>query len=191
MIATALLLVLLAVASVTDVRRHTIYNWTTYPGIATALILNGAGSALTAATNIEGRQLESFGWIGIGESFFGFVLCGFLLLVCFVFLKVGGGDVKLIAMLGAFLGVEKGVEAMLWTFVLGGCVGLIVLIWRVGAWRLVSRVLRQVLWTLRLGRWSPLAPEERAQLQPPLFLAPCAQAAVAIVQFSLLEFLGI
>ena len=31
--------------------------------------------------------------------------------------KVGGGDVKLIAMLGAFLGPEQGITAMLWTFV--------------------------------------------------------------------------
>ena len=73
---------------------------------------------------------------------------------------------------------------MLWTFVLGGCMGLIVLIWRVGPVRLLVRAIRQVLWTLRLGRWSPLTPEERAQLQPPLFLAPSALAAVLIVQFA-------
>ena len=54
--------------------------------------------------------------------------------------RVGGGDVKLIAMLGAFLGLEKGIEAMLWTFVLGGCMALIVLVWRVGPWRLAVRV---------------------------------------------------
>ena len=33
--------------------------------------------------------------------------------------QVGGGDVKLIAMLGAFLGPEQGITAMLWTFVCG------------------------------------------------------------------------
>ena len=111
------------------------------------------------------------------------------MLVCFVGFKVGGGDVKLIAMLGAFLGFEQGIMAMLWTFVLGGCVGLIVLIWRVGPLRLVARVLRQVLWTLRLGRWSPLSESERAQLQPPLFLAPSALVAVVIVRFSLVDVL--
>jgi len=66
---------------------------------------------------------------------------------------------------------------------------LIVLIWRVGPWRLATRTLRQVVWTLRLGVWSPLTPEERAQLQPPLFLAPSALAAVLIVQFRLAEWL--
>ena len=103
--------------------------------------------------------------------------------------KVGGGDVKLIAMLGAFLGPEKGIEAMLWTFVLGGCIGLIVLIWRVGSARLIVHVFRHIVWTLRLGRLSPLTEEERAQLQPPLFLAPCALLAVVIVRFGLVDFL--
>jgi len=105
--------------------------------------------------------------------------------VCFVLFKVGGGDVKLIAMLGAFLGPDRGVEAMLWTFVLGACLGLIVLVWRVGPLRLVADVGRHLLWLLRLGRFQPLTPEQRAALQPPLFLAPAALAAAVIVLFSL------
>ncbi len=94
------------------------------------------------------------------------------MLLCFVLFKIGGGDVKLIAMLGALLGLEKGIEAMLWTFVLGGCMALVVLIWRVGPWRLIAGVFRHVVWTLRLGNWAPLTEAERAELQPPLFLAP-------------------
>ncbi len=47
------------------------------------------------------------------------------MLVLFVFFRIGGGDVKLLAMLGAFLGLEQGIETLLWTFVLGGAVGLI------------------------------------------------------------------
>ena len=73
-----------------------------------------------------------------------------------------------IAMLGAFLGPEQGIEAMLWTFVLGGCIGLIVLVWRVGPVALLGRVFRQIVWTLRLGLWQPLTEAERRQLQPPL-----------------------
>ena len=187
MVATVVLLGLLSVATVTDVRRHKIYNWTTYPGMIAALGLNAVGTLLVATTGVEQQWLRSLGWIGLAESLVGLVVCGFLLLVCYVLLKVGGGDVKLIAMLGAFLGPERGIEAMLWTFVLGGCMGLIVLIWRVGPASLAVRLVRQVLWTLRLGRWSPLSEDERARLQPPLFLAPCALAAVVIVRFSLAE----
>ena len=90
---------------------------------------------------------------------------------------------KLIAMIGAFLGPEQGLTAMLWTFVLGGCMGAIVLIWRVGPGRLAIRALRQLFGTLRLGYWEPPADAERAQLRSPLFLAPCALAAVVIVRF--------
>ncbi len=187
MVATVLLVGLLGIAAATDVASHKIYNWTTYPGILAALALNGVGSLLVVATEVDPDWLaDVVGWIGLGRCALGFLACGLVLLVCYVLFNVGGGDVKLMAMMGAFLGPDRGIEAMLWTFVLGGAVGLIVLVWRVGAVRLAARALRQVLWTVRLGRWSPLTPDERAQLQPPLFLAPSALAGAIIVQFSLI-----
>jgi len=179
MATTVLLLGLLAVATGTDVRRHQIYNATTYSGSLAALALNAAGSMLLISTEAE----------PVARCLLGFAACGLILLVCFVFFRVGGGDVKLMAMIGAFLGPERGIEAMLWTFVLGGCMGLIVLVWRVGPWRLVARAARQLLWTIRLGRGSPLSPDERAELEMPLFLAPSALAAVILVRFSLAELL--
>jgi len=188
MIATALLLGLLAVATVTDVLWHRIPNSVTYSGILAALGLNGLGSLLVVVADLAPERLAVLGWIGLGQSLFGFFVCGFILLVCYVLLKVGGGDVKLIAMIGAILGPEQGVETMLWTFVLGGCMGLIVLVWKVGPWRLLSRMVRQLLYTIRIRQWSPLTEEERAQLQPPLFLAPSALAAALIVQFSLVDY---
>jgi len=171
MLATVLLLGLVVVAAATDLSRHKIYNWTTYPGILVALAVNAAG----------------WGLVQWWDGLIGLLACGFLMLVCYVVFKVGGGDVKLIAMLGAFLGPDRGIEAMLWTFVFGGCMGLIVLIWRVGPARLAVRVFRQIVYTLRLGNWSPLTDEQREQLQPPLFLAPCAAAAVVVVRFGLLD----
>jgi prepilin peptidase CpaA len=185
MVVTVLLLGLLAAASVTDACRHRIPNWLTYGGILAAWALNAVGTALVAWAGADPKGMESLGFVGIAESFFGFLVCGSVLLVCFVFFKVGGGDVKLMAMLGAFLGPQQGIEAMLWTFVLGACMGLIVLIWRVGPWALAVRVLRQVLWTARLRSWAPLSDEERAQLETRLFLAPSALAGAVIVRFSL------
>src|SRR5438270_468124 len=83
-----------------------------------------------------------YGWLsdlsGLEDSLKGFAVCGGLMLVCFVFFGIGGGDVKLIAMMGAFLGFYRGVEALLWTFVLGAAAGLAILIWRVGLWRLIT-----------------------------------------------------
>jgi prepilin peptidase CpaA len=120
------------------------------------------------------------------ESLLGLSVCGFVMLVCFVMFKVGGGDVKLMAMLGAFLGPEQGITAMLWTFVLGACMGLIVLIWRVGPVRTMVLVFRRVA-SVFLPMWfRGLTDDERVQLQPPLFLAPSALAAVVIVRFSVI-----
>ncbi len=178
MAATALLLALLAVAAVTDVWRHKVYNWTTYTGIGAALVLSGLAG-------VVGRGALSS--ITLGESVVGFLLCGFVMLVCFVFFRLGGGDVKLIAMIGAFLGPGAGIEAMLWTLVLGGATGIVVLVWKLGLWKLVRRVVQQVLWRVRIGSWGPLSDEERQQLKMPLFLAPNALVAVVIVQFALLD----
>jgi len=210
MVATVLLLGLLAVAAATDVARRRIYNWTTYPGILAAWAINaigtiwlaiaGAGASggdgavehhppWFAGTGLGPKTLcDWLGCIGLWDSLLGFLICGAVLLACFVLFRVGGGDVKLIAMLGAFLGVDGGLRAMLWTFVLGGCMGLIVLVWRVGPLRLAGAAARYLLWVIRLGRLSPLTPEQRVQLQPPLFLAPSALAAAVIVRFGLMDF---
>ena len=166
MLATIVLLGLLAVATTTDLLYRKIYNWTTYSGIL-------AGFALSAA---------GFGCVEMRESLLGFLICGFLMLVCFVMLGIGGGDVKLLVMLGAFMGVEEGITAMLWTFVLGACMGLIMLIWRVGPVRAASSAVRLALLKLGVGHWGPMSEEERAELKLPLFLAPAALVAVVIVR---------
>jgi prepilin peptidase CpaA len=174
-----LLLLFTATAAVTDFRDHKIYNWTTYPGIllafAVSFLRHGWDDGYWNDPALEG-------------SLKGFALCGGMMLVCFVFFGVGGGDVKLMAMLGAFFGMERGVEALLWTFVLGGAAGLCTLIWRVGLWHLIKNAVRHVLWSLRLVSWLPLSDDERKQLQPPLFLAPSALVAAVIVCFGLTRY---
>lgn len=182
MLATPLVLGLVLVAAVTDVRRHRIYNWTTYPGMLAAVWLNALGDLAARWGGADQAWLARLGWIGTWSSLCGLLLCGLLLLVCFVLFKIGGGDVKLMAMLGAFLGPERGLDALLWTFVLGAAAALIVLVWRVGPWQLLVRLLRPLLRVLGLGG-APRPDEPSA----PLFLAPAALAAVAIVQFSLVD----
>lgn len=170
-VSTVLLLVLSGIAAVTDSWHHKIYNWTTYPGMVLALAVS---------------YFER-GVIGFEDSLKGFALCGAVMLVSFVFFSVGGGDVKLMAMLGAFLGVRQGIEVLLWTFVLGGLVALVTLIWRFGLANLISRGLMHVWWMLRLGKPVPLAEDERLALQPPLYLARTALVAVIVVRFQLLN----
>lgn len=187
MLATALVMGFLAAATVTDLRTHKIYNWITYPGILAGWTGHVMGTLLTAAGWVDANTLEALGWVGLADSLAGFLACGAVMLACFVVFQVGGGDVKLMAMMGAMLGSQRGILAMLWTFVLGACGAIVVLIWRLGPRRLLRLALRQVLWMVRLARFSPLSAEERAELRPPLYLAPCGLGAVVIVQFSLAE----
>lgn len=189
MVTTALLVGFALVAAATDVARHRIYNWNTYPGIAAAAAVSLGGWAAIEWAGADAARLARLGWIEPSQCLLGLAACFGLMLVCYVLFGVGGGDVKLIAMIGAFVGPEQGLEAMLWTFVIGGCLGLLVLVWRVGPWRLLLRAVRQVVWTLRLGGWAPLADHERAELRQRLFLAPCAVLAIVIVRFGLVEYL--
>jgi len=193
MLSTALLLVLLAAATYTDVRWHKIYNSITYSGIVVALAVNGVAALLDSWT---GELLVQVHWlvpIGIGlgdyfggilgDGFAGLLICSFVMIVCFVFFPggVGGGDVKLIAMMGAFLGTSAGLEAMLWTFILGGATALIALVWHVGAVNLVAGVFRYVARVIRLHSFNAMTEQERQPFRTKLFLAPSALVAVVIV----------
>ena len=166
------------VATVTDVRQQKIYNWTTYSGIALAFLLSSLATWST----------ESF-WadIDIRSSLIGFAACGSIMLVCFVLFQIGGGDVKLLAMVGAFLGIELGIQSLLWTFVIGGATALIILIWRVGFLKLAKRVFHQFMVKIGFGKWDPLTEEENKQMKMPLYLAPSALAAAIVVKFSIVE----
>ncbi|MFK7767853.1 MAG: prepilin peptidase [Mariniblastus sp.] len=180
MIASVCLLALMATAAATDIRDQKIYNWTTYSGIVLALALNAAASWL-GRTEIADT--------GIIQSLVGFGACALIMLICFVLFQIGGGDVKLLAMSGAFLGPELGIEALLWTFVLGGAVALIILIWKLGAIRLLNRAIQQLMIKMNFGNWDPVTEEESKQLNAPLYLAPSALVGVLIVKFSVVDHL--
>lgn len=159
------LLALTAVAAVTDGWRGRIPNWITYPGILLGLAINSAAT----------------GWPGFEEALKGFLLCGVLMVVCFVLFRIGGGDVKLVAMMGAFLGPQRGIESLLWTFLIGGVIGLAVIIWKVGFLRIVSKTWEHARLVVQGRGWVPLTREERKPLQSKLYLAPSAFAAVCLV----------
>ena len=167
LVITLALLAFLIIAAVTDVSRRKIYNWTTYPGIIAGILLNGI--------------LQGSG--GLEASVAGFLACGAIMLFCFVLFRLGGGDVKLVAMMGAFLGLQDGIEAMLWTFILGAIAGVAVLIWRVRFLTLVKQGLQHLWLVVRSRSWVPLPDEQREPLRSRLYLAPMSAVAVGIVRF--------
>jgi len=159
------LLGLLLVATVTDLKDQKIYNQTTYPGMFLGLFL----SALFQ------------GWPGVQHSVAGFLMCGLIMVICFVLFDVGGGDVKLIAMMGSFLGVHDGVEAMMWTFVLGSAAGIVILIWKFGVIHLLKKSIEHLKLVIRAKGWIKPTEEEREPLKKWLFLAPAALVGTCLV----------
>ncbi len=175
MTALIALLILLLVAAITDASRHAIYNWNTYPGIVAGLILNAAGLGILGS-----------GGDSLFASLWGLLACGSIMLVAFVFFDMGGGDVKLVAMMGAFLGVEGGIEALLWTFSLGFICGMAIIIWQAGIVNLMRSTWQHVCLVIQARGWIPLTSRERQPLQRSLFLAPSALVATVIVTWPIL-----
>jgi leader peptidase (prepilin peptidase) / N-methyltransferase len=86
-------MILLAVAAIVDIQRKVIPNWFTLPGLAWVLVTS-----------------TFLGWPRIADALLGALLCGGALLILAVVSRggIGGGDVKLMAMVGASLGWRWG-----------------------------------------------------------------------------------
>jgi len=177
-----LLVALMIGATVTDVRAGRIPNAITYPGMLIGLI----GSALTVLPVADlVRSIWGLGMPTPLEAIAGWAACGGLMVVCYALFagQVGGGDVKLLAMVGAFLGPYGGLETLLWTFVIGAAAALIRLIWQVGIGTILSRGARYVTASLRVGRPMEIDARDREPLKTPLYLAPCALVALLWFEF--------
>lgn len=181
-----LLLLFVAVSAYTDLRRRMIYNATTYPGMAIALVINAFGSLVEHRGWASEQTQRVVGWIGLWPSVLGWLACGGILVVCFVFFHLRGGDVKLMAMIGAFLGPREGIEVLLWTFVIAAAIAVILLIWRFGAWQLMFQTWMRLSRAIRLRDLSQLASPPGSPLKTMLDLAPSALLALILVRFDLL-----
>ena len=126
-----LLLLVLGVALGTDLAAGRISNGLVLSGLSGALgfqVLADSGSGVLSSTA---------GSIGLWAAFAG-MLVGFAALVPFYLLRaMGAGDVKLMMVVGAFLGPLQTLGAVVLTFVAGGMIALVIAIWQ----RSLGRVL--------------------------------------------------
>ncbi|MCJ2164423.1 MULTISPECIES: A24 family peptidase [unclassified Pseudodesulfovibrio] len=108
---TIVLAVALITATITDIRCQRIYNWLTFP-----LILAGFATH-TVFGGLEGLKFAASGFA-----------LGFIAMAIPYFMGVmGAGDVKLMAGVGAWLGLEATFTAFLFTSMAGGIYALGVL----------------------------------------------------------------
>src|SRR5688572_19902014 len=106
MVCTCVLVGFLLAATITDLRWGKIYNWITYSGVLTALAASAAATWFGLDTQAaEENVAELSGIVPLGDAALGLLACGVVMLVCYVSFPggIGGGDVKLVAMIGAFL----------------------------------------------------------------------------------------
>jgi prepilin peptidase CpaA len=154
------LAIALLTATVTDIRNQRIYNWLTFP-----LILAGF-----ATHTVFG------GFAGLKFAAYGFAL-GFVAMAVPYFMGVmGAGDVKLMAGIGAWLGVEATLTAFLFTCIAGGIYALIVLATNR---EILKRVLRNIVATFSVfmaTRKFDFAPVTAENAMPRL----CYGVAIAV-----------
>ena len=125
---------LLALAVWHDVKARRIPNNIVFAGALAGLALN----ALLPAGN--GLFSESFGSIGFLKSLAGWTVGLALLLPIYAMRAMGAGDVKLMAMIGAFVGPQAVVAVALLSMVAGGVLALLVAVFKGQVVQVVTNV---------------------------------------------------
>jgi len=134
----------LLLAAVSDVRSRRIPNWVVAGGMLSGLALQALAPA--------GTGLFNFWWGGLG---FGSALLGLLaglglFLPLHLLRIVGAGDVKLLAMVGVWLGPQLLLGATLLTLLAGGAMAIVMMLASGTARRVLSNV-RLLLTTFVVG----------------------------------------
>ena len=116
----AVMIIIGLISAVSDLRKHVIYDWITFPALAIGLITRFAAYGL-------GGMFDQ----GLAAALFG---AGFCFLIFGLFLiwgkGMGGGDVKLIAALGALAGFHHCLSVVMCTALVGGVFALGLLVAR-------------------------------------------------------------
>ena len=135
----ALLAALLATAVWHDCKSRRIPNWVVLTGTVTALALHAL-----LPTN-SSPVVTASGGIGFSGSLKGLGVGLALLLPLYLIRAAGAGDVKLMAMVGAFVGPIDAVGAVIGTFIAGSLLSLYVAL-RAGVTRQVVRNIKLIFY---------------------------------------------
>jgi prepilin peptidase CpaA len=144
-----ILMCLVAQAAVTDLATRRIPNILVLSGLALSMILHLLG----------GRD-----WAPASQWLAGILTGFFLFLPLYLLRGMAAGDVKLMAMVGAFVGPAAALHIGALAYVIGGAMGLLMLIgsgrWR-ESWTNIVLICKPLLWRL-VG--MPLVPIPRSAI---------------------------
>jgi len=166
-----ILAVVLAAASLTDVRQGRIPNWITYPGVLAGLLGHTLVGGLTGRGPLA---------LGLGGSAAGLAV-GFLpLMAAWLAGGIGGGDAKAMGAVGALTGWRFALAAMLYGFVVAAIMALIVMIRKKTTRQTLGRVWRFLVLIFTPG--PTVDPAAKGSAKIPFGLALCIGAALALVE---------
>ncbi len=100
-------------AGILDLVSMRIPNWLTYPAIIMGLLI---------------ALVPGYG-MGIANSLLGLLVAFLPTLILFMMGSIGGGDVKLLAAMGAILGYPLIVDVMFYAVVVGAAIGMLMIVW--------------------------------------------------------------
>ena len=137
-----------AIAAFHDIKSRRIPNWLIVAGLFASLgyqTASGYGYGLAV-------------WaMGLGVGF----LC---FLPLYMVRAMGAGDVKLMALVGSFLGGAAAFQTVILTLLAGGALALLVMFWN-GSWKLVLQNMRQMTTNMTIAAMTRQVPKAEAPAQ--------------------------
>lgn len=180
------LVLLISTATVSDLSRRKIFNWTTYTAFVWAIAINLLPVSIASQV----------GSIGIWNSLIGAATCFALMLVPYSLARGGAGDVKLATAIGALIGVEGGLLVIAFAYIIAA-IGIVSWsIWQHGPLTLGTALLRRAI-VYCLPRYAPVLtrpfpeerPDENRLLDQPIPLAGFFAVATLLIVFDVPAFL--
>lgn len=144
------LVLLLLMVALQDIRTHRISNKLVLIGVLFGFLLNGL---LPEGVGFNSVVPGGLGWLAALK---GWGLGMVILLPIYLLGAMGAGDVKLMGMVGAFLGPADLIGAVIATFIAGGVMALVVALW--------SKQLMSMLHNVKLMLFSGLLRMNAGQL---------------------------
>jgi prepilin peptidase CpaA len=164
-----ILIIFLLIAVWTDIKSHRISNNLILTGIIIGILTN------TFLPHGNGFISNLLGALGFVKSVIG-LFTGFALLAPLYILRgMGAGDVKLVAMIGAFSGASTVISIVLMTFVIGGVLSIIFALYSRSFAQLIAN-----LWTMIIGGHFKLALKGVPTLDAPVLSAGKLPYAIPI-----------
>jgi prepilin peptidase CpaA len=166
---SVLLISLLIVALYTDITEHKIPNV-----LVLTIVVLGLG-----------YQFFTLGILGLGHALFG-IFIGFIIFMPFnIYGGMRGGDLKLMAAVGAFLTLNTAIAAGL-TLIAGSLLGILFLLWRKGGKDYYTRYFNMLNELLTQGHWhyQPPADNTAAATSFPYAMAIFTGVTLTLVFFN-------